>query len=351
MIDTDVLVVGAGQAGLAASHELAERGIDHVVVDSGDAPGEAWRNRWDSLRLFTPARFDGLPGMPFPAGSRSLPTAGEFADYLGAYAERFSLPVHPRTSIRRLTAAPGGGFTAATDDATAHAHRVVVATGGETSPFVPSVGHRLDARIRQLHTCDYRRPDDVPAGRVLVVGCGTSGVQLGIELARAGRQVTVAGTPTMQVPKTLLAVAGGAWFTFLHHVLTRATPIGRRAAPRAIAHGAPLIGIGPHDLDRAGAGRGPRLTATVDGLPQLADGRVIETDSVLWATGYSPDFSWIDGLHVDEHGLPAHERGVSTDISGLAFLGLPFQFAVTSGLIGGAARDSAHVVSSWSGPG
>lgn len=223
------------------------------------------------------------------------------------------------------------------------AHRVVVATGGQTRPRIPLESAQLDAAIVQLHTSAYRRPDDLPGERVLVVGCGTSGVQLGVELARAGRKVTVAGKPTAQIPAWLLAVAGPSWFAFMHKALTRATPIGRKAAVHAIAAGAPLPGIGPRSLSSAGARRAPRFAGVEGGLPRLADGRIVETDAVLWATGYRPELGWVEGLALDEHGMPAHERGVSTDVLGLAFLGLPFQYGLTSTLIGGAGRDAAYL--------
>jgi len=171
----------------------------------------------------------------------------------------------------------------------------------------------------------------------------TSGVQLGTEPARSGRRTVVAGTPTPSIPAPLLALAGSFWFSFVHHALTLRTPMGRRAAPRIISSGSPLIGLSGRDLDRAGATRAPRLAGVVDGLPQLADGQVLEVDAILWATGYQPSLTWVEGLELDAHGLPAHERGISTSIPGLAFLGLPFQFGFTSMLIGGVGRDAQYL--------
>ncbi|MFJ4045701.1 flavin-containing monooxygenase [Microbacterium sp. NPDC089987] len=346
-MDTDVLIIGSGQCGLAASRELRERGVAHEILTADDAPGDAWRRRWETLRLFTPARFDALPGMRFPASPRYAPSGGEFADYLEVYAERIHAPLHTGVTVSRVSRAAAGGFAIHSDKGVWRAARVIVATGGDTRAHIPELSSRLDPGIAQLHTGQYRRPTDLAGARVLVVGCGTSGVQLGIELARSGRHVTVAGRPTVHVPRRLLAVAGGAWFAVLHHVLTLATPVGRKAAQRAPYVGAPLIGIGPADLDAAGAARGPRLTGVVDGMPQLEDGRVIECDAVLWVTGYRPELGWIDGLALDDRGLPAHERGLLSEAPGLAFLGLPFQYGLTSTLIGGAGRDAAHVASAF----
>ncbi|MGX9346447.1 flavin-containing monooxygenase [Microbacterium sp. KNMS] len=353
-MDTDVLIIGAGQCGLALSRELTRRHVAHEVVDAREAPGDVWRDRWDSLRLFTPARFDALPDRPFPADSAwYCPRGREFADYLDDYAEAIRSPLRMGVRATRVVAAPAGGFIVGLETARGAAEigarRVVIATGGHAEPRVPAEAADLDAGIVQVHSGDYRRPEDLPGERVLVVGCGASGVQLGIELARSGREVTVAGRPTPAIPKPLLKVAGALWFAFLHHLLTRATPIGRKAAPRALRAGAPLIGLSARALDEAGATRAPRFVAAVDGQPALADGRVVAVDTVLWATGYRPALDWIEGLPLDELGLPEHRRGISTVIPGLAFLGLPFQFGLTSTLIGGAARDAAHVAAEIAG--
>lgn len=212
------------------------------MLDEREGPGEQWRRRWDSLRLFTPARFDGLPGRPYPAEARYCPTGAEFADYLAQYADQIQAPLHQNTRVTGLTRQPGG-FTADTDGGTITARRAVVATG----------------------------------------------------------------------------------------------------ADRVLTHGAPLVGLSASDLGPAGARRGPRLVGVRDGMPELADGRSLEVDAALWATGFRPGLDWIEGLELDEHGLPTHDRGLSTQLPGLAFLGLPFQFGLTSTLVGGADRDAHHL--------
>lgn len=345
--DTDVLIIGAGQCGLALSNRLRARHIEHRAVEANSAPGDVWRRRWDSLRLFTPSRYDGLPGLPFPGSSRYRPSAGEFADYLDAYAEHIGFPAAYGETVTSASPDPAGGFTvhtaASSGPRVRRSRRLVVATGGHTAPTVPSEAAALDRGIAQLHTDDYHRPDDLPGDRVLVVGCGASGVQLAVELAHAGRTVTVAGRPTPSIPAPVLAIAGGLWFAFLHRVLTRGTPMGRKAAPKAIGSGAPLIGISTNDLDRQGVRRVSRFDGAVDGVPRLADGSLIEVDAVLWATGYHPAAPLIAGLSVDDHGIPDHDRGMSSACPGLAFLGLPFQFGLTSTLIGGTDRDATYL--------
>lgn len=274
--ETGVLIVGAGQCGLALSSRLRARHVEHRAVEANSAPGDVWRRRWDSLRLFTPSRFDSLPGSPFPGPSRYRPSAAEFADYLDSYAERIGLPANFGETVASAVADPSGGFIVhTTTDAgprVRHCRRLVIATGGHTAPAIPGHAADLDRRFAQLHTDAYHRPDDLPGDRVLVVGCGASGVQLAVELARAGRSVTVAGRPTPAIPASALAIAGGLWFALLHRILTRATPMGRKVAPKVIGSGAPLLGISATDLDRNGVRRAPRFVAAVDGVPRLADG-------------------------------------------------------------------------------
>ena len=347
---TGILVIGAGQCGLAVSRELSRRRVDHAVVDGREAPGDVWRDRWDTLRLFTPAHVSSLPGMPFPAPRRYLPKGSEFGAYLDSYAERFAVPLHPRTRVRRLTRAPGEGFRAETDDGAWLARRVVVATGFATHPRIPAVGRDLDPSIVQLHSSAYHRPSDLPEGPVLVVGCGTSGVQIGIELARSGRDVTVAGKPTPTIPRVVTDHAFGLLLAVFHHVFTRATPVGRGSVRDVIGHGGPLLGISAADLEAAGAGRGPRLVGARGGKPVLEDGQVLAVASVLWATGFRHDFTWIEGLATDDDGLPRHTRGVSDEWPGLAFMGLPFQFGLTSMTIYGVGRDAAYVATALARP-
>jgi putative flavoprotein involved in K+ transport len=346
-MQTDTLVMGAGQCGLAVSRELTRHGVEHAVVDGRAAPGDVWRDRWDTLRLFTPAHLSSLPGMPFPAPRRYLPRGSEFGGYLDQYAEKFNVPLHPHTHVRGLKrTATGAGFRAETDDGAWLARRVVVATGFATHPRIPTIGQDLDPSIAQLHSSAYHRPSDLPEGPVLVVGCGTSGVQLGVELARSGRDVIVAGKPTPRVPRVVSDHAFGLLLAIFHHVFTRATPIGRGSVRDVIrGGGGPLIGISPEDLMAAGAARGARLAGIGDGQPVLEDGRVLTVSSVLWATGFRHDFTWIEGLPVDEDGLPRHTRGMSEDWAGLSFMGLPFQFALTSMTIYGVGRDAAYVAS------
>lgn len=339
--NVDTVIVGAGQAGLAMGRELAMRDEDFVILDERAAIGDVWRERWDSLRLFTPAGHSALPGMPFPGPTGNFPTRGEVADYFAAYAARFGLPVRHGTTVTRI--GPGSrGFLLDTSVGQVAARRVVIATGSNQRPMIPGLSRDLGSGVAQLHSADYRNPASVASGPVLVIGAGTSGTQLAIELA-SSHPVTIAGRPTAHVPDVVLRWASGAYWAFANSVLTRSTPIGRRVAGAFHDRGAPLINVSVQDLDRAGVRRVGRVEGALSGLPALEGGESIEARTVLWATGYRPDFSWIDGIAVDARGWPKTRRGVVEGVPGLYFLGLPFQYALTSGLIGGVGRDAAYL--------
>ena len=337
----DTVVVGAGQAGLAMGRELAMRGGGFAILDERAAVGDVWRARWESLRLFTPAAHSALPGMPFPGPAARFPTRSEAADYFAAYAARFGLPIRQGAAVERVSAG-SDGFLLDTTAGPLTARRVVIAVGSNQHPMIPGFSRDLDPGIAQLHSAEYRAPASVGRGPVLVVGAGTSGMQLAIELADT-HPVTIAGRPTAHVPDVVLRRAPAAYWAFANSVLTRSTPIGRKVAGVFHDRGAPLIGISVRDLDRAGVRRVGRIAAVASGRPVSEGGEPIETETVLWATGYRPDFSWIDGIAVDGHGWPITRRGVVEGMPGLYFLGLPFQYALTSGLIGGVGRDAAYL--------
>jgi putative flavoprotein involved in K+ transport len=340
------VVIGGGQAGLATGFHLAKRGLPFVILDANERVGDSWRKRWDSLRVFTPARYDSLPGWPFPAPSRSFPTKDEVADYLEAYAARFELPVRNRVHVDRVTR-EGSRFVVAAGHRRFEADNVVVATGGYQSPRLPDFAQLLDPGILQMHSTEYRNPSQLRDGPVLVVGASNSGAEIALEAARdhptwlSGRDTGHEPTQPGTVPDRLLVPV--IWFMF-SHVITRRTPLGRAVYPKLRDHGLPLARVRRTHIAAAGIERVPRVAGVRGGLPVLEDGRVLDAANVIWCTGFASDFGWIDLPIFDEDGLPVHDRGVVGSEPGLYFVGLFFLYSVASALIGGAGPDAEHVV-------
>jgi len=335
----ETVVIGGGQAGLSVGHDLAQQDADFVILDGASRIGDSWRQRWDSLRLFTPAAYSGLPGMPFPAPSSHLPDKDEVADYLTRYSERFDLPVRLDTRVTSLQH-DGRRFVLATDGSAFEADQVVVATGPFQQPKIPPVARRLSSDIRQLHSSEYRSPFALPDGPALVVGAGNSGAQIALELARF-RKVWLAGRNPGSLPRRLL---GRDLFDWVWPVMLRATmdtALGQRFRKRA-QRGDQRIGIPERTISSAGIDRVGRLVDERGGLPVCGDA-VLEPVVIIWCTGFEPDYGWIQLPVVDDAGALRHRRGVSTDVNGLYFTGLRFQHRVSSSLIGGVGRDAAFI--------
>jgi putative flavoprotein involved in K+ transport len=333
----DTVVVGGGQAGLAVGYCLADQSRSFVILDAGDRVGDSWRRRWDSLRLFTPARYNGLPGMPFPAPGGYYPTKYEMADYLEAYAVRFDLPVGTGVRVRSLT--KEGRYILDSNAGRFEATNVVVATGSLHRPRVPHFATNLDRSIVQLHSGAYRNPGQLPAGDVLVVGAGNTGAEISVELAAAGRPVQLSGRDVGRIP---FFGSRLSWW-ILSNVLTSDSRLGRRLKEGGTGGGTPLIRLAPKDILRAGVERVPRTDGMAGGRPRLEDGRILKADAVIWATGFGPDFDWIELPIFGKDGYPLHHRGVVEGEPGLYFLALPFQHTLTSGLVGGVGADARYV--------
>jgi len=341
----DTVVIGAGQAGLAVGFYLAQQGRPFVLLEAHERVGDSWRQRWDSLRLFTPARYDALPGSRYPGSAWAFPARDEFADYLERYAVERGLPVRTSTSVRRL-ARDRAGYVVETDGGRLVADHVVVAAGFDRLPQMPVFRAELAPTITQLHSSDYRNPAQIPEGDVLVVGAGNSGADIALELSRTHR-VHLAGRHPGQVPfrieRPSSRIPSLLVFAAFAHVLTTSTPIGRRARAGVLTHSGPLIRVKTADLAAAGVHRVPRVVGVTDGLPVVEGGETLTVGSVVWCTGYRPDTSWIDLPVVGTDGLPAHERGVSPSQPGLYFLGQLFQYSLASSMIHGVGRDARYV--------
>ncbi len=342
------VVVGGGQAGLSAGYFLAQRGLPFVILDAGQRIGDSWRKRWDSLRLFTPARYDGLAGMSFPAPPDAFPTKDEMAAYLERYAAHFKLPVRTGVRVDRVSR-QGDRFLVAAGDLWFEAENVVVAMASYQQPRLPAFAGELAPGIVQLHSSEYRSPAQLREGGVLVVGAGNSGAEIALEAARR-HPTWMSGRDVGHVPFRVDGAAARLFLTRLalrflfHRVLTVDTPLGRKLRPKVLHHGGPLIRVKPQDLAAVGVQRVPRTAGVRDGLPVLEDGRTLDVANVIWCTGFHPGFTWIDLPIFDDDGEPRHQRGVVTGEPGLYFVGLHFLYAFSSTMIHGIERDAAHVV-------
>jgi putative flavoprotein involved in K+ transport len=341
----ETVIIGGGQAGLAMGYHLARRQREFVILDAAEQVGDSWRNRWNSLRLFTPARYDALPGTPFPAPGWSFPTRDEFADYLRDYAAHWRLPVRNGTKVHRLSH-DGERYVVETAGSRVEADNVVIAAGFDRLPKLPDFADHLDPGIRQLASSEYHDPSQLPGGDVLIVGAGNSGADIALDLA-ATHRILLSGRHPGELPwhidRRPARLLTPLMFFAFSHILTIGTPAGRKMRPRVLAHSGPLVRIKSRDLAAAGVQRAPRTVGVRDGRPLLDDGRTAEVTTVIWCTGFRPDVSWIDLPVFDESGEPTQRRGVVDARPGLYFLGGLFQYALASSMIHGVGRDAAHV--------
>ncbi|HSI30568.1 MAG TPA: NAD(P)/FAD-dependent oxidoreductase [Miltoncostaeaceae bacterium] len=333
----DVIVLGAGQAGLAMGYFLARRGLRFLILERASAVGPAWRERWDSLVLFTPARFSGLPGLPFPGDPDHHPTRDEVVAYLERYAERFRLPIAFDRRVDSV-AARDGRYVVRAGDVEYEADQVVVATGPFQVPRLPDFAERLSPDVVQMHSTGYRRPGDLPAGRALVVGGGNTGVQIAHELTSTHDVHLALGSRQMPLPQRLLGRDLFWWLTKLRLMAaTVDSRVGRRMRSRDT-----LVGSSPRRLRRRHAVKiHPRAIDAAGSSIAFADGTTLELDVVIWATGYRLDQAWLR-VPKGPDGTIAHRRGI-TDAPGLYLLGLTWQHTRGSALLGWVAEDAEFI--------
>lgn len=341
--EIETVVIGAGQAGLATGYHLQRRGRPFVILDAATRIGDQWRRQWDSLRLYTPAKYDGLPGLPFPGEPWHFPGKDEVGDYLESYARTCELPVRLETRVTGLEP-DGDGFLVTTDRGSWRCENVVVATGtfGRT-PAVPDLARHVDPAVLQLHSSEYRRPGQLREGPVLVVGASHSGCDIAYELAES-RPTILAGRDCGQIPPRLeWPVMHGLFPVLLfawRHVLTRRTPVGRKEMASVRHHGGPMLRVKRSDLTDRGVERvTSRVEEVRDGLP-VVDGTPREVATIVWATGFRHTFDWMHLPVMGEDGWPREMRGVAEGVEGLFFCGLSFQYSFSSMLLPGVARDA-----------
>jgi putative flavoprotein involved in K+ transport len=334
----EVAVVGGGQAGLAMGHDLRQQGRRFVILERGDSIAPAWRERWDSLTLFTPRSYSALPGVPFPGDPDGYPVRDEVIAYLERYAETFELPIKLNSDVRRLSE-DDGRFVLDVDGRMIMADQVVVATGPFQTPYVPKLAEQLDSEVWQAHSTGYRRPSDGPEGTVLVVGGGNTGFQISKELSATHNVVLSVGSKQKPLPQRIAGRDLFWWLTKTHLLFTT---VESRLGSK-LQHRDTLIGSSPRELKRRySVELKPRATAVSGRTVTFEDGSEIAVDAVVWATGYRPDYSWIDLPILDSNERLRHRRGV-TDVPGLFFLGLTWQWTRGSALIGWVKDDAAFL--------
>jgi putative flavoprotein involved in K+ transport len=342
----DTIVIGAGQAGLAAGYHLARRGKPFVILDAAERVGGSWLNRWDSLRLFTPSVRDSLPGLPLGGGYR-FPTKDELLDYLEGYVATFELPVRLGVHVDGLFR-QGSEFRVTAGAQAFDARNVILATGAHRVPRTPAFAPELADDIVQLHSVDYRNAGQLQPGAVLLVGAGNTGAELAMDLAPE-HEVLMAGRSVGEIPVDIRGWQGRVTFPVLwwvwEHILTERTKPGRKVQAEMVqGHGDPWIRQKERDIEQAGVRRTSRVRGTVAGRPETEDGDVLDVRNVIWCTGFEKGFGWIDLPGLDSCGRLANERGAVTGQPGLYVLGQEFQHMFNSHTVGGVGKDAAYVV-------
>jgi putative flavoprotein involved in K+ transport len=338
------IVIGGGQAGLATGYHLKQMNSDFLILDAEARTGDSWRRRWNSLRLFTLAWNNGMPGLPFPGNQNVFPTKDEVADFLMEYKETFELPVLYNARVMMVKKSKNG-FRIMLPDRKLETQNLVIAAGNYGIPKIPSFAKELNGSIQQMHSAYYKSPDDLPEGRTLIVGAGTSGFQIALDALSEKRTVYVAGKPTPQIPDFIFKYFGKQFVWMNKHVLNTSTPMGRKFQTRVQqGGGAPLIRISPEAAQKAGVKLLPRLKGAQDSWPITESGEKIEATAIIWCTGFHPDYSWLDLFGaIGVNGYPEATRGVSSIYPGLYFVGSQFQYSLTSTWLGGVGRDAGYI--------
>lgn len=341
----DTVVIGGGQAGLACGYYLKQNERRFVILDGSKRVGESWRKRWDSLRLFTPSQFDALPGMQFPAYGQTYPTKDQVADYLELYASYFKLPLRLNTQVKKMKS-DGDHYVVETENTLYHARNVVVTVGAFQTEFIPEFAKELDPSIKQFHSGEYCSPMQITDGKILVVGAGNTGAEIALELAKNGHEIWLSGRDVGSLPALKLGrlFKGRPYWWVINNVMTIDTSVGRKMRDAIRHHGAPLIRNTRDEIKKAGVHTIGRLISVLDGQPVFQDHTELQPGTIIWATGYRPNYNWMDLSVFDEDGFPQHERGITTKANGLFFSGLSFQTGLTSSLLGGSGRDAKYII-------
>ncbi|WHZ02291.1 NAD(P)/FAD-dependent oxidoreductase [Neobacillus sp. YX16] len=336
----DVIVIGGGQAGLSMGYYLKQTKLSFLILDKGPAVGDSWKNRYDSLTLFTPRSYSSLPGLSLKGDEKKYPTKNEISDYLSSYANTFSLPIQLNTSVLNLD--KKDYFILNTTQDEYHSRNVIVATGPFQDPSIPEFSQLLSENILQLHSSKYKNPNQLKKGATLVVGGGNSGAQIAAEISIGSIVYLSVGQQLKFLPQDIAKKSVFWWFDKLgvlkanvhskvgQFVKNRPDPIFGFELKSQITNGRVVLK--------------PRATSANKNDIFFDDNTSLKVSNVIWSTGFKSDYSWINLPEFsDEKGLPIHQRGV-TSINGLYFLGLPWQYRRGSALLQGVGTDAKYIV-------
>jgi putative flavoprotein involved in K+ transport len=343
----ETIIIGGGQAGLTVGYGLAKRGRSFLILDANKRIGDAWRHRWDSLKLFTPAYLNGLDGMPLPGKSHRFVSKDEMADYLEAYATHFKLPVNTGIRVDKLSKQENN-FIISAGGQIYKSRNVVVAMSNYQNPKEPEFAKEINSSIVQLHSKEYKNQLQLKKGSVLIVGAGNSGADIALDVVKKYKTF-ISGKEVGHVPFRIETFIARYLLVRLvrflgHNILNTSTSVGRKLRPKALVSAAPLVRVKPKDLTDAGVERVPKVIGVQNGFPFLEDKRVLEVENIIWCSGYRSGFSWIDLPVLGEREEPFHERGIVAKEPGLYFVGLNFLYAMTSDTVTGMKRDVRHIV-------
>ncbi|MFP4976121.1 flavin-containing monooxygenase [Paenibacillus sp. CN-4] len=339
----DVLIIGAGQAGLAAGYDLKQSGMRFLIVDAASSVGDSWRNRYDSLHLFTPRMYDGLPGKPLKGDRNGLPDKDEIADYLEKYAQQMELPVRMNCKVVHLSKAEEV-FYAETTQGRIEARNVIVATGPFQIKNVPSFSESLSEHVTQLHSSEYKNPSQLKPGTTLIVGGGNSGAQIAAEIALESNQSVSISISSKMTFKPLYIMNQSIFWFFEKFKLIQANTNSRlgkwlRNQPEYV------YGYELRELIKKGrVSVYTRASHAINDRILFEDDSELKADNIIWATGFKRNDSWIDiAGALDATGVILHTEGVSP-VKGLYYIGLPWQTSRGSALLGWVKYDAHKIV-------
>ncbi|CAM1350422.1 flavin-containing monooxygenase [Tenacibaculum ascidiaceicola] len=338
----DFVIMGGAQAGLSMAYHLKKMEKSFIVVDGEEEIGASWLNRWDSLKLFTPTEYNHLPGLKFNAPKGHYPSKYEVSDYFKSYVKKFDIPVQLNTLVTSVKKS-AKGFHVIYNEGEILAKNIIVATGPFHIPYTPPCHTKLSDEVLQMHSNYYKNSKQLQEGDVLVVGGGDSGYQILDEISKDKKSKTVyfsGDTKVKTLPQQFLGKTLWWWFTLIGFLkFNKYSWIGKKISTSL----QPVIGTDVKEiLSRENVVTVGRTKDALDNEVVFENKKVTSIKNIIWATGYRPNFKWIEGLELDSDNYPKNYRGVS-NIEGLYFIGLPWMYTRGSATLGGVSKDASYL--------